>query len=134
MTMKQMIKDSAKWSVEVSYNDKIIIKTMKGFTSGADARELFNTVHSCYDKNGIAKVLSDNKELVVWRDEDVKFINDDYLPRMIKSGWKYWGIVQPKNAVGRLAMQNFINFYKEHGVEVQEYNDYHSAYNWLKSK
>ena len=26
---------------------------------------------------------------------------------MVKSGCKYWAIVQPKNAVGRLAMEKF---------------------------
>ena len=51
---------------------------------------------------------------------------------MVKVGWKYWAILMPDMAVGKLSLKQLINEYKGYGVTTEIFDDVDTAYNWLK--
>jgi len=128
-----MLYDSPTCSVEWLEEGKILLKTMKGFVFGDETRKLFNAGYEKVLKEGGSKWLSDNRNLKPWKQEDVAFINEDWLPRMLKAGWKYWAIIEPEDTMGNLSMKNFIDLYQEQGLELKFFHNLEDAKAWLES-
>ncbi|MCB1192113.1 MAG: hypothetical protein H7A23_12315 [Leptospiraceae bacterium] len=60
------------------------------------------------------------------------WINEDWFPRTLKAGWKYWALVEPESAVGAMVMKQF-SFYTERGIELQVFKSIEDGLAWLKS-
>lgn len=114
-------------------NGKVLVKTMLGFTTGKEKEDLFLTGYEKVKKENGKKWLSDNRKLKPWSQDDIKWINEVWFVKMMSAGWKYWAIVEPESIVGNMSMKNFIEFYKEKGLEVKIFNTLETALEWLRS-
>ena len=111
---------------------KILLKTIEGICSGPELQILFNAGYEKVMKEEGVKWLSDNRRVRPYADEDVQWINENWLPRMLKIGWKYWGHVEPVTALGSINMKNF-DFYKDRGLIVETFKSLEDGIAWLQS-
>lgn len=125
--------ESKNGKVEWLENDKIIIKTFSGYITGDDMKNAFNAGLEKMKASGGIKWLSDNRGLPTYKSEDIEWINNDWFPKMLKIGWKYWALVEPKSSVGQLVMDKF-KFYTEHGIILQVFHTVEDALVWLKKQ
>jgi len=128
-----VVYDSKNGHAEWLPDGKILVKTIKGFIYGEELKGLFNSGYDQVVKGGGVKWLSDNRNLKPYRQEDVTWINQDFLPRMLKAGWKYWAVIEPDNVLGNLSMKNFLDFYQQQGITLKIFNNKVDALAWIKS-
>src|SRR3954465_10402185 len=48
-------------------------------------------------KYGACKWLSDNRFMNPHAEEDADWINNDWFPKVLAAGWKYWALVVPES-------------------------------------
>jgi len=129
----ELIKETQLWKVEWVAKGKVLIKTVKKFIKAGEVVELFDTGYEVVRKERGIKWFSDNRNLVVYKPEDIEWINSVWLPKMLNLGWKYWAVIEPLHATGNISMKSFISFYKEKGIEVNIFSDYDEGLKWIQS-
>jgi hypothetical protein len=77
------------------------------------------------------KWLSDNREIGPHSPEDGAWVNNDWLPRAVAAGWKYWALVVPHDTMARMNMGEFVNSFYERGVRIMVFTDIAEAWDWL---
>lgn len=112
--------------------EKVVLKAFKGYIHGEDLHSAFNSGYEKLKKEKGYKWLSDNRGLPVYKEEDVTWINEDWFPRILKAGWKYWALIEPKSAIGEMVMKKF-QFYSDKGVKIQVFNSIEDGLEWLKT-
>ena len=115
-------------------DSKIVHHKMKQTLPKGGHKELLSTGAEYMEKYRAVKWLSDDRDMVVVREEDYKWANENWTPRVLKAGFKYWAIVLPKSAIGTMQMKGFVKQYKDLGVEVEVFETLESAMKWLESK
>jgi hypothetical protein len=83
---------------------------------------------------GANKWLSDNRETDAHSPEDTEWINNDWLPRAIGAGWKYWALVVPEAIVAQMNMTEFVEAFYNQGVWVMVFTNPKEAMAWLEKK
>ena len=127
-----ILHESKNAKVEWIESDRIILKAFKSFIQGDELKSAFNAGYEKLKNEKGTKWLSDNRGIPVYKAEDVKWINEDWFPRILKAGWKYWALVEPETAVGAMVMKQF-TFYIEKGITLQVFHSIEKAQAWLKS-
>ena len=115
-------------------DSKIVHHKMKKTLPKGGHKELLSTGADYMEKYKATKWLSDDRDMVVVREEDYKWANENWTPRVLKAGFKYWAIVLPKSAIGTMQMKGFVKQYQDMGVEVEVFETLESALKWLESK
>lgn len=78
------------------------------------------------------KWLSDNRAINAHSEEDTRWINKNWLPRVIAAGWKYWALVVPDDFIARINMVEFVDSFYSQGVRVMVFTDINEAWQWLE--
>ncbi len=125
-----ILHESKNAKVEWLEKEKVILKTFQGFIQGEELQSAFNAGLEKLKQEHGYKWLSDNRGLPVYKAEDVKWINEDWFPRSLKSGWKYWGLIEPKTAIGAIVMKQF-TFYIEKGITMEVFHSIEDGLSWL---
>lgn len=97
-------------------------------------RELLTKGAELFEERHADKWLSDDRGNSALHPDDSKWAIEEWSPRVIKAGWKYWAIVMPDAALGKLNMKRFIVMYRDLGVEVDVFGTPEEALAWLKSR
>jgi len=100
---------------------------------GPAFRELLNKGAELFEKRGVRKWLSDDRGNGALHPDDAQWGLSEWSPRVIRAGWKWWAIVMPDAALGRINMKRFINKYRDDGVTVEIFDDPSAALAWLRS-
>lgn len=127
-----VLHESPNAKVEWLEAEKVILKKFTGFIHDQELRSAFNAGYEKLQQEHGTKWLSDNRGLPVYKHEDTEWINNDWFPRMLKAGWKYWALVEPESAIGAMTMKNF-KFYVERGIVLQTFKSVEEALQWLAS-
>lgn len=112
---------------------KIVKMTQVGKNTGESLKRCLDGGLEVLTKNKAYKWLSDNREMSVHAQEDYDWINNDWTPRAIQSGWKKWALVQPKTALSAISEKKFVDFFASHGIEVKIFETSEEGLNWLKA-
>lgn len=124
---------SKKAQVEWLEQENVVAKTFFDFIYGDDMKGAFNAGLNALIQHQSCKWLSDNRSLQPYRKIDVTWINEDWFPRMLKAGWKYWALVEPENALGQLSMTRFVDFNRQKGITLQIVHSVDDGLTWLNS-
>ncbi len=119
--------------VEWLETEKVVFKTFSGFIYGEEMQNAFNKGLEALKANNGCKWLSDNRGLKPYRQEDVKWINDVWLPQILKAGWRYWAVLEPENILGQLSMKNFLDLYQQMGITLRVFHTKEEGLAWLNS-
>jgi hypothetical protein len=101
--------------------------------SGQPFRDAIQVATEILKKNKATKWLSDDRFNPKLTIEDQKWAAEVWQTEIIKVGWKYWGLVLPKEAIGQMRMTIMADEYKKLGVTVKTFDDPQKALEWLKS-
>lgn len=78
--------------------------------------------------------LSDDRLNGAMPSEDEEWGASMWFPQAKAAGWKYWGLVLPDKAVGKLFARRLVQAYRERGIEVQIFEEPRAAAEWLHER
>jgi hypothetical protein len=94
-------------------------------------RAVLNSGVELLQQHHATKWLSDNRAIAPHSEEDGRWTNEDWLPRAIAAGWKYWALVVPHDQAARMNMSQFVDSFYEKGVRIMVFTDLDEAVTWL---
>jgi hypothetical protein len=100
---------------------------------GAKFREALDKGLEVLKAHGGSKWLSDDRCNAALPQDDTNWALNDWFPRVMKAGWKYWAIVLPEHVIGQMNMKRFIATYSAKGVTTRIFDDPVAAMEWLKA-
>ncbi len=112
---------------------KVVHHQIKRYVYGEGLRKVLNEGYEQLKKNSAKKWLSDDRANNALGSEDSAWAQNDWFPRVLSAGWKYWAIVLPEKIIGQMNMKTFINQYALAGITVQVFSDPNQALNWLEA-
>ena len=95
--------------------------------------DALNAGSAAIQKYGVCKWLSDDRKNGPLAKETQEFGFNDWGPRTIKAGWKYWADVVPKELVAAGALAPVMEAYFGLGLRMQVFSSVEEAQEWLDS-
>ncbi len=87
-----------------------------------------------FEKEKCSKWLSDDRGNSALPAEDAEWATKVWSPRVVEAGWKYWALIMPDKAIGKMNMKRLVAAYDDSGVKVEIFDDESSALEWLASR
>ncbi len=84
-------------------------------------------------EKGADKWLSDDRKNPVLRSEDMEWGAQNWFPKTLEAGWKYWAIVTPEKAITKANMDQLAEDYTKAGVTTRFFSTPEEALAWLES-
>ena len=84
-------------------------------------------------KNRACKWLSDDRNSAAMTKADSEWSAQEWRPKAIKSGWRYWAVIVPRSVTGKMSYNLLAERYKETVVEMKFFEDTKSGLIWLSS-
>ena len=113
---------------------KIVHHQFHRYIYGQEFRNVLETGLKVFKEKGAQKWLSDDRNNSALPAEDGEWGQQDWTPRMLEAGWKYWAIVLPQKVIGQMNMQRFIEDNAGLGLTMQAFTDPDDALKWLESQ
>ena len=121
------------FTLNVYPEKKMVYHIVHGYLAGTALQELFNRGADEFEKNRCTKWLSDDRKSTALRKEDLEWTQNNWEPRVLKAGWKYWAIVLPEAVIGQMNMKPLLDRYSGMGIEVKIFSDPDEGLQWLES-
>lgn len=112
---------------------KIVHHKIKKWVADAELRNLLDKGYEQIKSKKADKWLSDDRGNGVLKSEDEQWVLSDWLPRVIKAGWKYWAIVLPQKVVGQMNMKRHAETFAKAGITAKVFTDPDEALKWLEN-
>ncbi len=110
---------------------KIVHHTFLKPIGGDEFRAVLNAGAQVLKENKASKWLSDDRENSVLSNDDLAWSKDDWFPRAVRAGWKYWGLVVPQDILARMNMKQFVDSYLDQGLRIMVFSKPEKAMEWL---
>ncbi len=120
-------------TVYFNQEDKIIHHVCHKQLLGQPFRDALLAATVAFIKYKAVKWLSDDRMNRMLTPDDQKWSSEVWQPKILQAGWKYWGLVMPKEALGQMRMSIMAQTYLKLGVTVKTFNDPSKAFIWLKT-
>ena len=131
----EVIAEDSVYVVHVYPEDGIIAHQMLGFVEGESFKRMLMAGLEAFREYGCSKWLSDDSRNPMMNPEDLEWSHLNWEPEIKKSGWKYWALIVPQGAFGKMAMRGLVQRYEQKiGVIVKFCNSYDEGLEWLKSQ
>ena len=111
----------------------IVHHTIHQYLPEGVMEELLTTGAEYLEKHNGTKWLSDDRGNTVVRPADAEWGLGVWLPRVLLAGFKYWAVVMPAKAIGKMQMRTLITELAGRGVTVQAFDKLDPAMKWLES-
>ncbi|NLT94513.1 MAG: hypothetical protein GXW85_03095 [Clostridia bacterium] len=115
-------------------DSKIVHHQIKKYAYGKNLQELLMKGTELLRTKRATKWLSDDRNSSALTKADMEWGDSVWFPEAVKSGWKYWAIVQPEKVIGQINMKNLIEQYAKHGITAKMFTDPDEALEWLKAQ
>lgn len=110
---------------------KIVHHTFHKPIGGDAFRNVLDTGAKTLKENKASKWLSDDRANSVTSSEDANWSKDDWFPRAVRAGWKYWALVVPQDLMARMNMKQFVDSYLDQGLRIMVFSKPEKAMEWL---
>lgn len=114
--------------------DRVLVKTCDGFVTSKALRETYAAAALFVEQEKVTRILSDNRDLHPTGREDLDWIEREWLPRMVRAGWRSWAVVGPTSALGAMHMRRWVELYGDRGITVRGFTDPGEAIAWLRTQ
>ncbi len=95
---------------------RIIHHQISAPPSSQEFRELLTRGADVLERFHVQKWLSDDSGNNLIRPDDETWARNEWLPRALRGGFKYWAIVRPSTAVGKLLMHRLAAEHAQIGI------------------
>jgi hypothetical protein len=82
-------------------------------------------------KHGAKKWLSDDRFVFLLPQEDEEWARNEWFPRTLKAGWRYWAIAKSEKAVVDLFLRRLAATYSAAGVQTELFSTPEAGMDWL---
>lgn len=130
----EVLIDNDKATLKVYPEKGIVHHKIKDFIYGDDFRDLMMTGAEAMEEHDCTKWLSDDRGSSALRDEDEKWGQEVWEPRILEAGWEHWALVLPEKTIGKMNMEELSERYSELGVNVKTFTDSEEALEWLEEQ
>lgn len=131
---KTIVLDTEKYTLICYPKEGIIHHIIKQFIYGEDFRTLMTKGADVFIQYNCNKWLSDDRKSPALSKEDIEWGQLYWEKRILEKGWKYWAIVMPNSAAGKLTMKPIIERYASMGVNVNIVETPEEGLEWLKQQ
>ena len=109
----ETIIDGAAASIRFHPKSKVVHQEVKRFVRGAELRALFEKSLENLAANRATKWLSDDRASGPLAAGDADWVVNDWAPRMLQVGWRFWAAILPKRATGPVQFPTHIRRWME---------------------
>ena len=113
---------------------KIVHHQMMQALSSEEFRELLTKGTDTMERFAAIKWLSDDRGNTLLRPQDEEWAQKEWLPRVLRAGFKFWAIVLPNAAIGKLNMQRLATLHEKFGIISHVETMPNPAFEWLKAQ
>ena len=114
------------------YTDKkILVQETLKFATSEERREALGEGLKIIERDRVTKWLTNNKSGSAIPQEDIDWGINEWFPRAIKAGLKYWAVILPEKAVGKLSGKKMVEALIARGITVKTFQTEEDAVNWL---
>ena len=83
-------------------------------------------------EEGVQKWLSDDRNNSILEAEDSAWSQEYWLPRALETNWRFWAVLPPTKARGRINMERLTGYVGEQQrVSIELFSDPDEAWQWL---
>lgn len=111
---------------------KIVHHQMMHSPPAETFRELLSEGAGLVERFRVSKWLSDDRGNTLLRPDEEKWANQVWLPRVLRGGFRYWAIVLPEAAIGKLNMRRLAAQHEQYGIVSHIASQPGKAFDWLK--
>jgi hypothetical protein len=113
---------------------KVIHHIFHKFVYGDIFKEVLTKGADAFIQHECTKWLSDDRGNSAIPKQDIEWGQVHWEPRILKKGWKFWALVMPETATGKMNMRKVVDHYQTIGVTVQTFTNPIDAMNWLEKQ
>jgi hypothetical protein len=113
---------------------KIVHHEIRRFVHGEEFRKILERGLEAFKKHMARKWLSDDRGNGPLKPTDADWALNDWAPRVMRAGWKFWAVVMPERVLGQMNMKRWIETYAEQGVTVKAFSDPEESRTWLEGQ
>ena len=128
---KQTVYEDDSISVWFYPDEKIVHHKIRKFVYGDSFRTALTKAADVFLESGCARYLSDDQSSSALREEDIAWADENWQPRMVSGGFRFWAMVMPSKVIGQIPIKPIIERYKSRGVTVQTFDNTDDAFTWL---
>lgn len=110
-----------------------VVMVLKGYFNSHLFREITENLLRLIVRHKVNKVLADTTHMNLIGAEDQKWLNEDFLPRAIKQGYKTCAMIKSKYHFGRISLQAIADKMDKSAFDLQFFDEKDSAIVWLKN-
>jgi hypothetical protein len=110
---------------------KLVHHKMLQVPDSASFRELLNKGADVVEHFKVTRWLSDDRANTTLPEADKEWADREWLPRVIRAGFKYWAIVLPTSAIGKLNMRRIATHHAGQGVTSLMTDTFEEAFDWI---
>jgi hypothetical protein len=113
---------------------KIVHHEFRRYVHGEEFHELLEQGLILLKRHGATKWLSDDRNNGALKPVDAQWSTEEWSPRAMAAGWKYWAVVLPKKVFGQTNMRRFVEGSAEVGRIAQAFELPSAAMSWLRKQ
>lgn len=113
---------------------RIVHHEMSTSCYGTPFRQALLAGTKAMKQHGAIGWLSDDRRNGPLSDEDERWGTTIWFQQTKAAGWKYWAMVVPEKAVGKLSVKRFVEMYRKRGIEAQMFTEPVAAMAWLQTQ
>ena len=110
---------------------KIVHHEIHMYVYGDTLRDALMRGTELLQEHGASKWLSNDRSNAALHQDDIAWLTDNFAPKAMEVGWRYWAVIAPQSVVGRMSIESTRKFFSELGLIVEVFDDEPSAMAWL---
>lgn len=126
--------DSPFVALHLDEAEQCIWAEWKGVPAGDPMKNAFEVALRLITEKGVRKWLADTRNLGTMDPADVKWVNDEWVPRAVAAGIRWMAFVAPKKVVMQLAVQSFMSRINDRELANGYFDSLEAARAWLATQ
>jgi hypothetical protein len=106
---------------------------LEGYFNSYLFREVTENLLRLIVEYKVSKVLADTRHMNLISAEDQIWLNENFLPRAIKQGYKICAMIKSKHYFNRISVQAIADKIDKSAFDLRLFEDKNSAIIWLKN-
>jgi hypothetical protein len=120
---------------QITYDEKLDAVVMKwnGYSTSEQFREGTELMLNTLIQNKCSKVLADIREMILIGSEDQKWLEENFLPRAIKFGFRKIAIVKPKSYFNKVAVETVSFKVDRKHLDISFFDSLEEGQSWISA-
>jgi hypothetical protein len=114
-------------------NDHVVME-WNGYATSREFKEGTELMLNTLIQNKASKVLADIREMKIIGMEDQQWLENDFLPRATKFGFKTLAIIQPKAYFNKVAVETVSYKVDKEKLSINFFDDPEKGIEWLRTQ